>query len=208
MPPPAPVQKESPPVKRAPSPMPNPAESTARKPKALASRPSWPPSPWADFFKTCLGATAAAALQLGCPGAQVRPEPADCPPEARDVMFNWERKRGLRLEPGDSVMLTLDRRQPGAQSESGVYADGAVTGVVRRSTRKGFPEGTLVSGYLWTSGEVAVGRYTEAQFPDGRTVPVCIVLGKRGYMEKGDNSKPGAAELNRSFPAYFVERWP
>jgi serine/threonine-protein kinase len=56
-----------------------------------------------------------------------------------------------------------------------------------------------VSGYLWTSGEVAVGRYTEAQLLDGRTVPVCIVLGKRGYMEKWDDSKPGAAELNRSF---------
>jgi len=51
--------------------------------------------------------TAAAALQLGCPGAQVRPEPADCPAEARDAMFNLERKDGLRMWPGDSFMLTL-----------------------------------------------------------------------------------------------------
>ncbi len=206
--PPAPVQKESPPVKRAPTPMPLPAESTDRKPKLPASRPSWPPSPWVTFLQTCAGATAAAALQLGCPGAQVRPEPADCPSEARDVMFSWERKDGLRFRPGYSVQLILDRRQPGGVTESGVYADGAVTGVVDQSSLEEFPEGTLVSGYLWTSGEVAVGRYTEAQLPDGRTVPVCIVLGRKGYMEKGDNSKPGAAELNRSFPAYFVERWP
>jgi len=43
LPPPVPVEKESPPVKRAPARIPLPAESTARKPKALASRPSWPP---------------------------------------------------------------------------------------------------------------------------------------------------------------------
>jgi len=208
LPPPAPVQKESPPVKRAPTPMPLPAGSTDRKPKSPASRPSWPPSPWATFIKTCAGATAAAALQLGCPGAQVRPEPADCPSEARDAMFNWERKDGLRLRPGESVSLTLDRRQPGAQSERGVYADGPVTGVVRISYSKELPVGTLVSGYLWTSGEVAVGRYTEAQLPNGRTVPVCIVLGRKGYLEKWTGSKPGATELGRTSPAYAVERWP
>jgi serine/threonine-protein kinase len=66
--------------------------------------------PWADFLKKCVGATAAAAFQWGCPGAQVRPEPADCPAEARDVMFNRERKDGLRLRLNDSVQLTLDRR--------------------------------------------------------------------------------------------------
>ncbi|MFP2923898.1 serine/threonine protein kinase [Pyxidicoccus sp. 3LG] len=208
LPPPAPVQKESPPVKRAPAPMTDPAESTVRKPKVPASRPIWPLSPWATFFKTCAGATAAAALQLGCPGAQVRPEPADCPSEARDVMFNWERKDGLRLRPGWSVQLTLDRRQPGAQGEPGVYADGPVTGVVRLSDARGLPVGTLLSGYLWTSGEVAVGRYTEAQLPNGRTVPVCIVLGRKGYLEKWDGSKPGATELGRTAPAYAVERWP
>ncbi|WP_163999532.1 serine/threonine protein kinase [Pyxidicoccus caerfyrddinensis] len=208
LPPPAPVQKESPPVKRAPSPMPLPAESTVGKPKIPAARPSWPPSPWATFLKTCAGATAAAALQLGCPGAQVRPEPADCPSEARDAMFNWERKNGLRLDPGDSVMLTLDRRQPGAMGESGVYADGPVTGVVRLSDLRGLPVGTLLSGYLWTSGEVAVGRYTEAQLPNGRTVPVCIVLGRKGYLEKWTGSQPGATQLPRTSPAYAVERWP
>ncbi|QDE93644.1 protein kinase [Myxococcus xanthus] len=208
LPPPVPVEKESPPVKRAPVPMSPPAESTARKPKALASRPSWPPSPWAGFLKTCAGATATAALSLGCPGAQVRPEPGACPSEARDAMFSWELKGGLRLRPGDSVILTLDRRQPGFQSDDGLYSDGPVTGVVRISDVRGLPEGTLLSGYLWTSGDVVVGRYTEAYLPGGRTVPVCVVLGRKGYMEKGPDSKPGEAQLNRSFPAYFVERWP
>ncbi|WP_021781344.1 serine/threonine protein kinase [Myxococcus hansupus] len=208
LPPTVPVEKESPPVKRAPVPMSPPAESTARKPKALASRLSWPPSPWAGFIKTCAGATAAAALSLGCPGAQVRPEPGDCPSEAREVMFSRQIKGGLRLRSGDSVILTLDRRQPGMMSEPGFYEDGPVTGVVDVSDVRGLPEGTLLSGYLWTSGDVAVGRYTEAHLPGGRTVPVCIVLGSKGYMEKGPDSKPGVAHLNRSFPAYFVERWP
>jgi serine/threonine-protein kinase len=83
-----------------------------------------------------------------------------------------------------------------------------VTGVVQVSDVDGLPEGTLLSGYLWTSGEVAVGRYTEAQLPDGRTVPVCVVLGKRGYFEKEEGSKPGAVRLPKTFPAYAVERWP
>ncbi|WP_342380311.1 protein kinase [Myxococcus stipitatus] len=208
LPPPAPVEKESPPVKRAPVPMLPPSESTSRKPKALASRPSWPPSPWAGFLKTCAGVTAVAALSMGCPGAQVRPEPGDCPSEAREVMFSRQVKGGLRLRPGDSVILTLDRSQPGMQSDAGLYSDGPVTGVVRISDVRGLPEGTLLSGYLWTSGDVAVGRYTEAHLPDGRMVPVCIVLGRKGYVEKGPDSKPGEAQLNRSFPAYLVERWP
>ncbi|QDE67297.1 protein kinase [Myxococcus xanthus] len=208
LPPPVPVEKESPPVKRAPARIPLPAESTARKPKALASRPSWPPSPWAGFLKTCAGATAAAALSIGCPGAQVRPEPGACPSEAREVMFRWEQKGGLRLSPGDSVLLTLDRRQPGFQGEAGTYADGPVTGVVLRSYLKGLPEGTRLSGYLWTSGEFLVGRYTEAELPDGRTVPVCFALGRRGYIEKWEESKPGATVVGRSNPAYPVERWP
>ena len=208
LPPPPPVQKESPPVKRAPTPMTDPAESTTRKPKGLASRASWPPSPWADFLKKCLGATAAAALQLGCPGTQVRPAPADCPAEARDVMFNRERKDGLRLRPNDAVTLILDRRQPGSMADRGIYSDGPVTGVVQVSNVRGLPEETLLSGYLWTSGEVVVGRYTEAQLPDGRTVPVCIVVGRRGYVEKEEGSKPGAVRLPRTFPAYAVERWP
>jgi len=208
LPPPAPVEKESPPVKRAPVPMSPPAESTSRKPKSLASRPSWPPSSWAGFLKTCAGATAVAALSMGCPGAQVRPEPGDCPSEAREVMFSREQKGGLRLRPGQSFMLTLDVRQPGPMSDGGFYADGPVTGVVRISRLPGLPEGTLLSGNLWTSGEVAVGRYTEAQLPDGRTVPVCVVLGREGYIEKGPDSKPGAADLNRTVGAYLVERWP
>jgi len=211
LPPPAPVQKESPLVKRAPTSMPLPAESTARKPKVPASRPSWPPSAWATFLQTCAGATAA-ALQLGCPGAQVRPAPADCPAEARDAMFNYERKDGLHLYNPSSLMLTLDRRQPGFPSDTGVYADGPVTGVVRVSDIRVLPEGTLLSGYLWTSGEVVVGRYTEAQLADGRTMPVCFVVGlPEGYVPasmKGPDSKPGAVQLPRTMPAYTVERWP
>ncbi|MBU8896692.1 serine/threonine protein kinase [Corallococcus sp. H22C18031201] len=208
LPPPAPVEKESPPVKRAPVPMLNPAESTSRTPKALASRPSWPPSQWAGFLKTCVGASATAAIALGCPGAQVRPEPSDCPSAARDAMFSRTSKNGLHMQPGESVILTLDIRQPGYMGDGGFYSDGPVTGAVQISHEPGLPVGTLLSGYLWTGGEVAVGRYTEAKLPDGRIVPVCMVLGQRGYLEKGPNSKPGAAELNMSANAFLVDRWP
>ncbi|QSQ28444.1 protein kinase [Pyxidicoccus parkwayensis] len=211
LPPPAPVQKESPPVKRAPASMPRPADSNARKQRPPASGTGWPPMRWAQLLKLCTGATVAAALQLGCPGAQVRPEPADCPAEARDIMFNRERKDGLGMRAGTSVMLTIDRRQPGPPRDSGVYGDGPVTGVVRVSDWELLPEGTLMSGYLWTHGEEVVGRYTEAQLPDGRTVPICFVLGEDGYIpadHKRPGSKPGAVVLARTYPAYSVKRWP
>ncbi|RYZ40957.1 MAG: hypothetical protein EOO71_13880 [Myxococcaceae bacterium] len=149
-----------------------------------------------------------AALQLGCPGAQVRPEPGDCPAKAVDAMFNRAREDGLRLEHRDRFNVVVDKQQPGEGSDKGIYNDGPVTGVVRRSTKpESFPDGTLLSGYLWTGGEFFVGRYTEAHLPDGRTLPVCIELGKRGYGEKADGSKPGAVVFDRDFPGYAVERW-
>jgi serine/threonine-protein kinase len=127
-------------------------------------------------------------------------------------MFNYERKDGLHLNNPSSMMLTLDRRQPGDPVETGVYADGPVTGEVRETDGGGVPIGTLLSGYLWTSGEVVVGRYTEAQLADGRTMPVCIVVGDPGGYVPAvlirPDSKPGAVHLPRTLPAYTVERWP
>ncbi|QAT88168.1 protein kinase [Corallococcus coralloides] len=208
---PAPVPKESPPVKRAPVPMTPPPNADARKPKSLASRPSWPPPGWAGFLKTCAGASAAAALQLGCPGAQVRPEPGDCPAKAVDAMFNRKREDGLRMRPTDSFLIILDRRQPKSwDTHEGVFADGPVTGEIHDTSAPELPEGTLLSGYLWTRGEVFIGRYTEAHLPDGRTLPVCIELGDRntqGYYPPFPGSKPGAVIMNRIVPANPVQRW-
>ncbi|RKG99321.1 hypothetical protein D7V97_31805 [Corallococcus sp. CA053C] len=82
-----------------------------------------------------------------------------------------------------------------------------MTGLVRNSHNPGLPNGTLLSGYLWTGGEGIVGRYTQAQLPDGRTVPVCIETGEQGFVRKLEESTPGAAVSIQSVPAYPVERW-
>ncbi|NOK14614.1 hypothetical protein HNS30_36935 [Corallococcus exercitus] len=125
-------------------------------------------------------------------------------------MFNRKREDGLRMRPNDVFDIMLDRRQPGRGWDMGVYADGPVTGEILKSSAEGLPDGTRISGYLWTSGDVVAGRYTEAHLPDGRTLPVCFELGDsvtQGFFPKLRGSKPGAAVMNRSVPGIAVHRW-
>ncbi|RKG61295.1 hypothetical protein D7V80_35200 [Corallococcus sp. CA054B] len=183
-----------------------PPDANARKPKALVSRPAWPPSDWAGFLKLCAGASAAAALQLGCPGAQVRPEPRDCPSRAVDAMFNNE--DGLNLRPGNLAEIQIDRQQRDFRQV--VFTDGPVTGVIKNSSWPALPSGTPISGYLWTGGGIIVARYTEAHLPDGRTLPVCFEIGDSrhpGFLPHSVNSKPGMVVGNNRVPAYAVMRW-
>ncbi|NTX57533.1 serine/threonine protein kinase [Myxococcus sp. CA039A] len=195
LPPQAPVQKESPSVKRAPI-----VASTSESPALKAPASS---GGRADFLKKCAAATAAVALQMGCPGSsQVRPGPSECPSEAREAMFEV-----LRLQEGDAVTLTLDMNQPGPNGREGLYADGPVRGVVRNGIPE-LPTGTVLRGQLWTSGGALLARYTEAQYPNGRTYPVCIAIGENGAEEGIEGSVPGAVRFPRSYPASVVKDWP
>jgi len=154
------------------------------------------------------------AAGLGCPAAQVRPEPEDCPAEARHVMFEV-----LKLDEGMELQALVDINQPGAPTEEGTYSEGPIAGrVVQRDwSPPALPGGTILYGKLWTApgiqnrdGEEAVlGRYTEALLPDGRKLPVCIVLGgPEGRWRKLPSSKPGAVRLPRELPVAAVWRWP
>lgn len=195
LPPQAPVQKENPAVKRAPT-VASPSEAPAKK--ALSSRGSG-----AEFLKKCAAASAAVALQLGCPSSsQVRPASDECPSDAREAMFNE-----LGLVKGSSTLLTIDMKQPGSQADLGVYSDGAVRGVVRSGNRR-MPTGTILYGQLWTGDGRLLARYTRAQYPDGNTYPVCIAIGEEGPEDGWEGSKPGAVVFPRSFGAYWVSRWP
>ncbi|NOK08074.1 serine/threonine protein kinase [Corallococcus exercitus] len=204
----APEQKESPPVKRAPSPLSPPPESS-RKPKPLAVSQGWPPAEWGGFLKTCAGLTAAAALQMGCPGAQVRPESAECPEAARKAMFNKRKDGGLGMRKEATVPFWVDARQKG-MGDLGVYREGPVTGEVYTDEVSALPEGTLLSGYLWTGNkDRLLARYTEARLPNGRSVPVCIELGdsyEPGWPTS-DESKPGEIVTRRNLAGIAVERW-
>ncbi len=154
------------------------------------------------------------ATGLGCPAAQVRPEPADCSEEAQRNMFGM-----LKLDEGMLMQAVVDIHQPGKPTDNGTYRDGPIVSRVVREdwTPPEPPEGTLLYGRLWTGpglrtrlGEDAIlGRYTEALLPDGRKLPVCMVLGgPQGLWPREAGSKPGAARMDKVVPVAAVRRWP
>jgi serine/threonine-protein kinase len=154
------------------------------------------------------------ATGLGCPAAQVRPEPEDCSEEARHNMFEV-----LKLHEDMELQAIVDINQPGKPTEEGTYRDGPIIGrVVQRDwSPPELPGGTLLYGRLWTGpgiqnrdGQDAVlGRYTEALLPDGRKLQVCIVLGgPEGRWRKLPGSKPNAVRLERELLVSVVRRWP
>jgi serine/threonine-protein kinase len=152
---------------------------------------------------------------LGCPGAQVKPPPSgeDCPEEAERVMFEE-----LQLTEGSPLRALVDVNQPGEMSQRGTYREGPVTGLITYG-EGGLPEGTLLQGRLWTGPgiytdsrppkEAVIARYTSARLPDGRVVPVCIVLGgPDGRVPKSKGSTAEAVLLGRELPASPVRIWP
>jgi serine/threonine protein kinase len=162
-----------------------------------------------------LAAWLCAVASLGCPAAQVRPEPEACPEEAYNAMF-----QELKVRRGNPFRAVTDIRQPAEEMESlggiGVYQDGPVIGLIVEGYG-GLIKGTLLHGRLWTEpgitfgvNHVVMGRYTLAVLPDGRQYPVCMVLGNgdEGFVFKHEGSKPGAAIMNRELPVTVVDRWP
>lgn len=181
--------------------------------------PSVPSAPSPHAFEAPLSSLTrllAAALcsvaGLGCPAAQVKPEPAACPEEAREAMF-----RVLKVDRSKGLSAVVDINQPGDQNQFGTYQDGPVVGRVVGYdwADPALPDGTLLYGRLWTGlvddtgRPAAMVRYSEAKLPDGRTHPVCIVLGHfDGRVRVNPGSKSGTAVLQRELPISAVERWP
>lgn len=149
-------------------------------------------------------------FSVGCPAAQVRPLPEDCPPEAIRGMEE------LQLFYQGTYRVVIDINQPGSHMQDGVFHAGKIVSrVVRYKWTGPLPDGTLLYGRLWTEGltrggnEVVLGRYTEALLPDGRRVPVCFVLGDlSGLLGKLPGSKPGEAVLPREWSITPVQYWP
>jgi hypothetical protein len=147
-------------------------------------------------------------FSVGCTAPQVRPLPEDCP---REVVRSMEEMNLLKR----GYEVIIDINQPGEQQE-GTYRPGPIVSkVVKKEWTGPLPDGTLLYGQLWTEGltkewqEAVLGRYTEALLPDGRRVPVCIVLGdSTGLTIKNPGSKPGEARLPRKWSALAVRRWP
>ncbi|WP_284668695.1 protein kinase [Myxococcus sp. SDU36] len=159
-----------------------------------------------------LTATLCAVAGLACSAAQVRPEPAECPEEAREAM-----SRVLAVDTTKGLKAVIDINQPGDQSQLGTYRNGAVVGRIAGYSwaDPSLPDGTLLYGRLWTGlvdeygRPAAMARYSEAKLPDGRTFPVCIVVGNPdGRVRTQPGSNPDTAVLPRELPVSAVERWP
>lgn len=152
-----------------------------------------------------------ATAGLACPGAPPLPDTnVRCPEVATQAMFLQLRLRG-------ELKAVVDIHQPGDQSQVGTYRDGPIVGrIVGYSwADPALPDGTLLYGRMWTGPGIyemddaaVIARYTEARLPDGRTYPVCIVLGgPEGRVRKLPGSKPGATVLPRELPVSAVWRW-
>ncbi|MBZ4419050.1 serine/threonine-protein kinase [Myxococcus sp. RHSTA-1-4] len=175
-----------------------------------------PKAPLADAPRsgpaTFLAAALCAVAGVACSAAQVRPEPAECPEEAREAMF-----RVLGVDTTKGLKAVVDINQPGDQSQLGTYGNGKVVGRIAGYSwaDPALPDGTLLYGQLWTGlvdeygRPAAMARYSEAKLPDGRTFPVCIVLGNPdGRVRTQPGSNADASVLPRELPVSAVERWP
>ncbi|HEX5753612.1 MAG TPA: protein kinase [Archangium sp.] len=124
-----------------------------------------------------------AAVAAGCPGAQVRPEPFECPAGAWELMdekWKWG---------DDGVSVLLDDRYK-AVGDSWLRS-GPVVGVTlpdqtqQTRSKKPVPVGTRFIGHLWVVPEPSrsgkpgyvVVRYDRVEFPNGDKAPVCLLAG-------------------------------
>jgi len=190
-----------------------PTSEKGSPPVSTAPTPHVPDVPRSSFARF-LAAALCSVAGMGCPSAQVRPAPAECPEEAREAMF-----RVLNVDTTKGFVAVVDINQPAQawdENPLGTYEDGPVVGRIAGNswTDPSLPDGTLLYGRLWTGvvdadgRPAAMARYSEAKLPDGRSYPVCIVLGLMGTYHVDPGSKAGAAKLPRRLPMSAVHRWP
>nr|WP_253903263.1 serine/threonine-protein kinase [Corallococcus exiguus] len=208
----APVRPSMPSVARAPGPdqaaasgaaPPSPAPLPPEKDTMSIPLKQDPPVRGRSLSRGCTLAVGAATTLIACSGAQVVPKPQRCPTEALEAM------KALKLRRDAKAAITVDIRYPfRPDAEMLAVHDGDIISV-QKEKRGDLPEGTLLYGRLWTGGERVMGRYTRAETPDGRTYPVCFVLGNDdGFWPLETGSKPGAALLPRTAGYTVVDAFP
>jgi serine/threonine protein kinase len=158
----------------------------------------------------CKALPLAAALAMGCPGVQVRPEPFECPAGAEQAM-----REQLRWREGERFQVIIDDRQdPDGQLWFSAGSD--VVGVVPKSVgarqREVAPPGTRFLGgkvYLipektsgGNPGRVVV-KYDRVKVPGKDELPVCFVVDTTALEVKDTAGK--SFNGSNGFP---VTRWP
>jgi serine/threonine-protein kinase len=154
-----------------------------------------------------IGLGTALAMNAGCPGAQLRPEPGDCPADAIKAM----KKHGLK--DGDDVEFSFGWVEEEGLSpplKSGrVEATIVASGVGRRTLL--LPDGTRLFGELWTAGQpvsdFAYARFYRAQLPGGPEFPVCIIASDDGDVPVLARPEPGVIRVDEGVIGTVVYRW-
>jgi serine/threonine-protein kinase len=161
-----------------------------------------PADAWRQTMLLCLlyGGTA-------CTGAQVRPQTENCPPEAIAAMLS------LNLEVPGPVDIWLDVTKPRYRGLDN-YTDGPIISSVANS-KGDMPEGSLLYGQLWVNGNGVdhrghkrlYGRWNRLKLPDGRELPVCLILGGSEGLAEVQIGPPGYARFPRIAPLMSVKRF-
>ena len=167
--------------------------SLVTRPKDDALKKQQAPSPQGDtkqkgtlspVAKWCVGA--AAAANMACPGAQVRPGPEaePCPAGAVETMTDT-----LGINIGGKVDVYF----PFVGQHGPVSVREGPTSVKTGETRGKLPVGTILRGRLHFGEGRVYGRFTEAQTPTGDAFKVCmqLVTGERLAKRGGGYHKPG-----------------
>lgn len=155
-------------------------------------------------------------LAAGCAGVPVRPPPAECPQEARDAMREFGWKRGLDNAP----LVEVDANHPDGSGRVFVPVGSTIVSRVHDVEGKA-PKGTLLYGRVWVDEKRGAvwGRWTEAELPGGRRVPVCLEIepDRQPYTLGGDyaqlGEQPGTVGLPfhmQFFPVWVwadAEKW-
>jgi serine/threonine-protein kinase len=228
----APVQEQ--PAPRPPSPSPVAVAPTTRpevtapvkSPEKPLARPPTQPKPEKNLhalLKPCFAAVTSASLLSACASVPAVPEspkfPEDCPPEVVRAMY----REGLKLNELFTIHLDIQKsidmkRKDAFPAPKVPVKTGPVLGRLDKSGSDNvFPFGTLFTGYIWTDAdpEFIYGRYTEALLPDGRKIPICLMvtdiweMGKDPVkgVRKRSGSRPGATLSSAYVGVILVERY-
>ena len=193
---------------------------TTQKPEDTQQAPT--PRGQKPSTAKCRALPLMAALAAGCTGAQIRPEPFECPSGARDAMF-----KELGWDTGDQFAMLMDDREG---NRIAWLTPGEVVGVTRHPTRRSvnprhwdlLPRGARFYGRLYVvpgfkqgsqweirpvgSGDppgMVVARYDRVKFEDGREFPVCFVV-----INDAQEIKDGKALADNAGIGDAVVRWP
>lgn len=159
----------------------------------------------AHLLERCAAAAAAGLVLSACAGIPARPPERECPDEAFVAM------RKLGVTSGEESQIVVDVNRPGKISDVSTFRDGPIVSVFPEGFL-GMPPGTLVYGYLWTSGERIIGHYDRAKLPGEESIPVCFAIGsgyerKPGIPKLWGSKEPGTVEMARRVVFMVVERF-